>query len=314
MKNDLECLLEFALKHAAKQPIRKRARLYRGLARACGDPHEQRQLADLAEGAAKGRMNCAAGSSSVLFRKRKQTGSGKAGDEGGKGRRKNAECRMGKRANEPLGVTGLSVRHPIPPVEAIPAGMRADFRPRSRPMISLDGAKAWLDLNEDEVVGLVEEGELEGWNIGTGGRRVVRLLCRAIERYLRYQRRRRKRPPAFTFEELVAQMLPHERPVLDGKELQRVFNCSSTHVIRLITANQLKPNPGSFWRAGPNGSPVVTRESVVGVLRRRRIGWEGGKCEFPPSLGSFGATRRSAECRVRSEGELKINKPRAGAF
>jgi hypothetical protein len=30
MKNDLECLLEFARKHAAKQPVRKRARLYRG--------------------------------------------------------------------------------------------------------------------------------------------------------------------------------------------------------------------------------------------------------------------------------------------
>ena len=52
MKNDADHdfahLLAFALKHAARQPARRRARLYRGLAAACGDEAEGRRLRELA--------------------------------------------------------------------------------------------------------------------------------------------------------------------------------------------------------------------------------------------------------------------------
>lgn len=139
---------------------------------------------------------------------------------------------------------------------------------RFRPMIGVDGAKAILDLGEDECLALIDSGELEAFNIGIGDRREVRFVVKTVEHYFRTLG---SRPLELTFDEITALVLPHAKPILTGKELQRSFNCCSTHIINLVCAKLLRTQPGTDWRQGPNGSPVITRASVVEFLKQRRI-------------------------------------------
>jgi hypothetical protein len=141
--------------------------------------------------------------------------------------------------------------------------------PRFRPLLGMDGAKAMLDRGEDEVLALVDEGFIEGFDISSGGRtrKEARLVLKTITHFLTTGG---SRPQEWSDAQLLDLVLPHGKPVLTGKELQRSFNCGSTHVINLITEKLLKIQPGTDWRQGPNGSPLVMRSSVEAFLKTRR--------------------------------------------
>lgn len=47
--NEIVELMDFVLTAAETQPLRKRIALYRGLARICGDPAEQKEITQLAD-------------------------------------------------------------------------------------------------------------------------------------------------------------------------------------------------------------------------------------------------------------------------
>lgn len=58
---------------------------------------------------------------------------------------------------------------------------------------------------------------------------------------------------------------------LDGTTVQEILNCSSTHVMDLLAALQLKAVRGTKHSTGPNGSPKITVESFLNFLRKRKV-------------------------------------------
>jgi hypothetical protein len=142
--------------------------------------------------------------------------------------------------------------------------------PRYRPTTDTNAAMALLDLSADEVLALVDSGDLAGFNIAVdaNGRRELRILASSIAHY---HNTLGSRPVALDFEKVVKAILPHNKPVISGVELQRMLNCDSGHVINLLLARELEAVKGTSWGAGRGNTASVTRASVIEFLRRRLL-------------------------------------------
>lgn len=75
------------------------------------------------------------------------------------------------------------------------------------------------------------------------------------------------RLPARSIPALRCQAFPRE-PVMRGTEIAWCFSCLNQHVLNLIRENSFRT---VHVRRGPKASPLVTRESVVEFLRKRRM-------------------------------------------
>lgn len=145
-------------------------------------------------------------------------------------------------------------------------GSRLTYR---LPMTSIDGAKPLLGMNEDEIMALIDEGKIRwAWDLACQSRaaRFVRILNRSLVCYEK---------PFLAQPETLAQVIELILPPVSkitgtvrGTELQRACNVSSTHVINLVEAKIICAKD---WKRGPNGSPLITRSSVVRLLTDRRI-------------------------------------------
>lgn len=136
-----------------------------------------------------------------------------------------------------------------------------------RPLAPIGAAMMLLDLDEDQVLSLIEEGGLAwAWDIrGPGAsRREVRIWLGALTAHLTGAPQ-----PVIEEGELLPRLLPHARPSLRSPELQRLFTCSATHIQGLISAGEISGERAA--RKGPSGWVPVTRESVLGFLGRRRV-------------------------------------------
>ncbi len=166
------------------------------------------------------------------------------------------------------------------------------------PMVDVAAVRAALGVNEDEVLDLIEDGQLAwAWDISTEAaeKAEVRILARCVREYQMFGDKDRLaggNPRDITFEEVVQIVFPgHQtRPWVWGRELARAFNCSSDHVLNLIRGGSLCLLPGHVvpkavprstpnhqpatigWRRGPGGSPCVALESVLRFLKERRKG------------------------------------------
>lgn len=145
--------------------------------------------------------------------------------------------------------------------------------------MTVDAVKGALDRGEDEVLDLAAAGWLVLWNIAgpQAERREVRILARSVSTALKHLDGELEEPPRWRWEDVLVLLGlagrdgSQVKPWLTGREVQRLLNCSSTHVINLIECRPaaLRVMPGTSYRSGPGGSPAVARESVIEFLRDR---------------------------------------------
>jgi hypothetical protein len=155
-----------------------------------------------------------------------------------------------------------------------PTQVAMDLRDaRFRPLVNANAAMAMLDVDALEVDNLIDLGMLAGFDISTAqNRKELRVLTRSIEHHKTTIGSR-----AFitiesgTWEKIFKLLLPHEKPVMSGVELQRSMNCDSGHVLNLIGAKLLIVAKGTDWQRGPGGSPSVLVASYEKFMKGRML-------------------------------------------
>lgn len=150
---------------------------------------------------------------------------------------------------------------------------------RWRPLADTDGVKWALDLSSEEVEAL-EGVYLVAFNIavnlnpGDGSkhdprsRRCMRYLTRSIEHF---KATGGKLPFHSPWPETFKLIIPHDKPILHGTEMDTALNCDPDHRLNLIRAGLLKTVDGTSWRPGRNGAPCVTRASFEDFLKGRQL-------------------------------------------
>ena len=126
-----------------------------------------------------------------------------------------------------------------------------------------------VDYNEDEILALIFDHWLLGpaWNIASqkATKRELRVLMLCVRHFKTTGKRLKI---AGNFAAMI--LPPHTKPFFTGQELQRAFNCKSSHIINLLAEGSLEKMPGTDWRPGRGGSPVIARMSVMEFLKARQ--------------------------------------------
>ena len=156
-----------------------------------------------------------------------------------------------------------------------------------RPTMTVAAAKGMLDLGEDDIIELIEvQVALIAWDIATPGhrgaerRRELRILTQSVAEYQQLNPARcEEYYCAITPDAAINLLLStidarHSIPrdFITVNEVQRVFNCGSTHVINLIQSKALALVPKTDYQRGPGGSPSIARESFIEFLTTRYVG------------------------------------------
>ena len=137
-------------------------------------------------------------------------------------------------------------------------------------------AKAILRCTEEQVRELVDDGALVAWDIRTddASRSVLRLLTQSVVECQRDN-------PDFSpcYHSMIAPdfackaLLPdHEKPFVTGPEVKNALLFGRQHLINLVDAGTLAQLPGTHYRRGPGGWPVIDRQSYITFLETRIVG------------------------------------------
>lgn len=137
------------------------------------------------------------------------------------------------------------------------------------PLISESTACSVLECDNDELKWLIESRKLSwAWNIARPGAeaRELRLLTRSVNgvRTTGAGDGLENEPEQRILDLVLAR---HPKPELSGTEFDLLFCCSQETRTRLLRAGLLT---GTDWKRGPNGSPKITRLSVIQFLKERR--------------------------------------------
>jgi hypothetical protein len=141
-----------------------------------------------------------------------------------------------------------------------------------RPLVGTNGASAILDRSTEEVDALIDLGALIAFNIATdtapGSKRELRFLVESLNYF-----HTARDPYSFRREwrEIFRLILSHDKPMIDGPEIDAALNCNPDHRLNLIRAERLQTCSGAGWRPGRNGAPFVTRESFERFLQARQL-------------------------------------------
>jgi hypothetical protein len=137
----------------------------------------------------------------------------------------------------------------------------------------LSAVMTWLDLDEDDVIVLIDEGALLwAFDIKSpgAGKRNVRVLTESVEDLV--QRRKRTYQDDESEWQRVAALVFPDKPAIVTRELARALNAGRNFTIDLIHARQFQFAPGGAQiRTGPNGSPHITTASAKKWLLKRRM-------------------------------------------
>jgi hypothetical protein len=142
------------------------------------------------------------------------------------------------------------------------------LRQRSKPMLGVRAVMSLVDLTEDQVLSLVEEGRL-AWAFSMaldpkpGRNRELRILPASVSAYLRGER------CSLEWPDVLRLLLPHDEPVILSKDIYRVLNVCSTHLYALARRKLIVPC--STWRRGPGGGGRFTTKSFIEFLKARRF-------------------------------------------
>jgi hypothetical protein len=142
------------------------------------------------------------------------------------------------------------------------------LRQRSKPLLPVRGVMSLVDLNEDQVLSLIEEGQIAwAWGVRLnpkrGRNRELRILPAAVSAYLRGQ------TCELEWADVLRLLLPHDEPVILSKDIYRVLNICRTHLYALARRKLIIPC--STWRRGRGGCGRFTTKSFVEFLRSRRF-------------------------------------------
>jgi hypothetical protein len=131
---------------------------------------------------------------------------------------------------------------------------------------TIGAARTLLDLDEDDICGLIEDGRIAwAFNICASNkarRKELRILPVALADY------KAQRPCPITWAQVLWQTLPSNAPEFPCVQVSHVLNCSNTQVIALVKTRSLKVvRP---WRRGVGGTAMITRDSFIRFLQYRR--------------------------------------------
>lgn len=155
--------------------------------------------------------------------------------------------------------------------------------PRCRPLADTDCLKWALDVSASDVEQLIDLGYLVVFDIAVAlesrsplmsHRRELRFLSRSIEHYRLTLGMRRLE---LTWPQIVQLILPPEKKLYDGVEIDAALGCHPNHRLNLIRAGELesppplRKNARITWSRGRNRGAPVTRESFEDFLRRRKL-------------------------------------------
>lgn len=168
------------------------------------------------------------------------------------------------------------------PITTQPELPRLRFARYHLPTLGVETAKGALDVTEDELFQLLDRGAFWAWHVESPGadRELIRLLTFSVQAVTRDRARQLldnefelcTAVPA-TADDACALVLnacrDKTKPFLSGKEIRRVLNFGRTHLIDLVASGALKLLPGSTYRPGPNGFPLVPRIAFEQFLQER---------------------------------------------
>lgn len=139
---------------------------------------------------------------------------------------------------------------------------------RFRPLGDTITAMRDLDMNAEEVRSLVQIGYLIGFNIAVSNasKMELRILTRSVEHF---RTLKHKRVCDMEWSQIFRLIVPHQKPIVTGLEVQRGLNCDRGHVENLVIAGHLTALKKSA--PGPGGSWVVTTASYEKFLKTRKL-------------------------------------------
>lgn len=170
--------------------------------------------------------------------------------------------------------------------------------PNGRPMFHLKAVVTILDLREDDVLALIETGELSwAWDIRSrdAERRDVRVWRDSVLSFLDSKRvghsvahpfsepvtpTQNGLPKrvghsvatghqALTEDKVLSSLFPHSGAEILSTEVQRMFSASQDHIRNLVQQELLAAL--NAYSRGPYGYVRISRASVLTFLRSRRI-------------------------------------------
>jgi hypothetical protein len=151
-----------------------------------------------------------------------------------------------------------------PPVQTF-LGIRCELK---RPTADLACARALLDLHENEIKELADQGIFPCWNIARvtdGSRTERRFLTRALRDYAEGK-------PVTRDEDLITRLLyGREKPFVLGKYFCQAWNCDSGHTINLVQDKTLAIVKGTDYGQGRGCTPCIKWESAIAFLKDRRL-------------------------------------------
>lgn len=138
----------------------------------------------------------------------------------------------------------------------------------TRPLVEPAYAQTELDVDEDQLVELLDEGLIAPcFSISShpNQRRELRILQAGISYYAATQR-----PLPVNVQEIITDLVPVDAP-LTVNTFRRTLNCSASLIYNLIAARLIALAPGEKPKPGPGGCPKLDRKSCLGFLSLRIV-------------------------------------------
>lgn len=135
-------------------------------------------------------------------------------------------------------------------------------------MLPVRGAASVIDKTPDEILALIDTGELL-WVFDISleperaRKREIRILPEAIADFAD------GRKSSLTWAQVFGLLVPHGEPVLGGAEIECCLNCSDLHLSKLAERKLL--NRCERGRPVPGGDAKYTRNSLEKFLADRRV-------------------------------------------
>jgi hypothetical protein len=148
------------------------------------------------------------------------------------------------------------------------ASQATHLRQRSKPLLPVRGVMSLVDRNEDEVLRMVEAGELLwAFDVAADPKcarcKELRILPACVADWLRGQ------TCLLEWADVLAMLLPGNAPLILSKEIARTLNISGALLYTLARRKAL--SSVTAWHCGPGGCGRFTRASVLKFLRDRRF-------------------------------------------
>lgn len=149
-----------------------------------------------------------------------------------------------------------------------------------RPVLPLVTASDVLDLSEADVMAEIGERRIRwAFNLSAGDERAscVLVLTRSLVCWFAERDNVKLEQPR-TIEDVITAILPPASlltGVIRGAEFRQLFRVGKNHVNALLAAGLLqeRKRPGHAARSGINGSRLLTRASVMELLKLRQAPW-----------------------------------------